>query len=271
MSYSIGDRRQRRSASASGFTLVELLVVLAIIAVLISVLLPALHKARIAAMKVQCSSNLRQCGTYLFMYANDNNACLPPFITGTNYSWSWLSSTNVPQYSAWNAPYQTHINDGPDSYTFYGLISHYLPNYAYHANGQDSPSFACFYCPAATPESVSYQYSYDFTCIGAFNSWNLGCKDPGPPPYGPGSVPLKMTMTRFPFDSKPRIPLACDLSTVKYGGLQADYINHLSNSAQTNYIDGKNQLYIDGHVEWLPWTPPESNPPFDDYNLELAD
>lgn len=66
-----------------GFTLIELLVVIAIIAILAAILFPVFARARDAARKTTCTSNLKQIGTAILMYAQDYDETLVPASTGT--------------------------------------------------------------------------------------------------------------------------------------------------------------------------------------------
>lgn len=69
---------------ARGFTLMDVLVSMGVVAVLITILLPALGKVHEASQRVVCASNLRQVGLGAHMYANDFDMWLPPssFATG---------------------------------------------------------------------------------------------------------------------------------------------------------------------------------------------
>jgi len=63
----------------NGFTLVELLVVVGVIALLLAILLPSLNRARESAKQTECLSNLRQLGMAFIMYCDDNHQKLPNF------------------------------------------------------------------------------------------------------------------------------------------------------------------------------------------------
>src|SRR4026207_1570598 len=81
-----------RRGAVRGFTLIEPLVVPAITAILASLLLPTLSRAKEKGKQTSCLNNLRQMGLALFLYADDNQDRLPPpefapdRITGSN-SW----------------------------------------------------------------------------------------------------------------------------------------------------------------------------------------
>ena len=73
-----------------GFTLVELLVVVAIIGVLIALLLPAVQSARAAARRSQCANNMRQIGLGIHQFANVHRGRFPGLWHETDKSKSWI-------------------------------------------------------------------------------------------------------------------------------------------------------------------------------------
>ncbi len=128
-------RHNANSRGDHGFTLVELLVVIAVIAILAALLLPALAKAKASAQSAACKSNLRQLGIALTMYVGEHQKYPGPIMyeDGSTFEANFLSSS-------WSYP-----------------LNAYLP-------GQASPN-------PAEGDDRAYSHQSVFTCPAVPKQW----------------------------------------------------------------------------------------------------
>jgi prepilin-type N-terminal cleavage/methylation domain-containing protein/prepilin-type processing-associated H-X9-DG protein len=169
------------SRRRQAFTLVELLVVIGIIALLISMLLPALNRARESAKTVQCASNMRQIGIACRMYAEANKSAVPPgnampadrgpdWIPGVaagtatgEYTAPWTSLN--PKFAAWNTLdllwIQGYIkqpgrkpNVPSNNGTLPGSYGEHFPS--------ASTDGGVFFCPNRTPQQEGAPGTHDY-------------------------------------------------------------------------------------------------------------
>jgi prepilin-type N-terminal cleavage/methylation domain-containing protein/prepilin-type processing-associated H-X9-DG protein len=192
----------RNGAVRKGFTLVELLVVIGIIAVLISILLPSLAKVRRQAQGTACLSNMRQVAAAVMMYANENRYWMPCRATKNQCSWnssgpqnSGGSITNTANWIAYEVtydPYQGNAltgwgTNGDQNVTYSALapylnmpytLSSYNGTGGLPVSGDVNAQYGkVFLCPADDPTqrpksqtvAVGQQQSYLFSY--GMNAW----------------------------------------------------------------------------------------------------
>ena len=102
-----------------GFTLIELMIVIAIIAILAAILVPNFLRARAQGQYTGCQANCKNLGTALEMYSTDNAGHYPGNLTGLTPDYMRIIPT-CPSKGL-NTVYTSSFtsNDTPDAYTFY--------------------------------------------------------------------------------------------------------------------------------------------------------
>jgi prepilin-type N-terminal cleavage/methylation domain-containing protein len=201
-----------KHAHRPGFTLVELLVVISIIALLISLLLPSLHKARVTAQKIGCTSSLRQLMLGYTMYINDNHEYLA--------SVDYIAEVALGNVYGWD---ETIL----DSYYSTGATKLFKDG-----------------CPGRGPRIPPFAAdNWSYGVNGAVHSW----VDPGPAYYNVNK-PTRLSDFRHP----DRTHIAADMvQGYKRYPNYGFFTVYLLDRTRRHEHEGIGAVYADGHAGFI--------------------
>jgi prepilin-type N-terminal cleavage/methylation domain-containing protein/prepilin-type processing-associated H-X9-DG protein len=222
-----------------GFTLVELLVVLAIIGVLMGILLPAMEHVRHQAYIDKCASNLRQIGLAISMYANENQGNYPRTL--------YVAGAALTAGTGYNAadPFQAGGVSANDltAAPYLLLKSQHLPTEIFICPYNDDTSYT-----VDTTDPAQHSNFTDWTKNLAYSFAN---------PYPTASV--ASAGYRLTSHLRSDFPVAADLNpgitqfanvTIAKTGLSSTMMDNAN--SRNHEQDGQNVLYADGHVTFQP-------------------
>jgi prepilin-type N-terminal cleavage/methylation domain-containing protein len=247
-----------RKRRVGAFTLIELLVVIAIIAILAALLLPVLTRAKETALRVACKSNLRQMGTSLQIYAQDNNNVLPdlrysPFSSNPGAAvgnWPWDITTNFTDQM---------INNGASRNVFYCPSNpQFNSDFTWFFNISNNVSWRITGYVWLLPGSgMNMTTTLPETKYWKTNTLGVpGQYSPSDAEVGVDDVLRDSITLRWNLITEGE--LGNNLPAIAAGVIQRT--SHLAGALPA----GGNEMFEDGHVEWRQWWvmfPSKSPPP----------